>query len=65
MHRQNDIAPNRRDVLLGGTALTAAGMTFAPSFEVAQAQQSASSSVRPPNILCFLVDNLGYGELGC
>ena len=23
------------------------------------------SATRPPNIVYFLVDNLGYGELGC
>jgi arylsulfatase len=31
-----------------------------------QAQQRpAASTGQPPNIIYFLVDNLGYGELGC
>lgn len=55
---------NRRDALLAGTALAAtAVITGEGSFEVAQAQQPTPSG--PPNIVYFLVDNLGYGELGC
>jgi arylsulfatase A-like enzyme len=58
--------PNRRDILLGGTAI-AATSTFAAdgSTKVAQAQPQRASPSGPPNIVYFLVDNLGYGELGC
>ncbi|MET0527993.1 MAG: arylsulfatase [Microvirga sp.] len=56
-------ALNRRDLLMGGTA-TAVGA--AAPITLAQAQTSpARSASGPPNIVYFLVDNLGYGELGC
>jgi arylsulfatase len=36
------------------------------SSDAAQAQQRlAPATGRPPNIVYFLVDNLGFGELGC
>jgi arylsulfatase A-like enzyme len=59
--------PNRRDFLLAGTALGAAS-AFAGDAGVkaaqAQSRQRPAPS-GPPNIVYFLVDNLGYGELGC
>lgn len=58
--------PNRRDVLLATTALAATGTLGASSTSVAQAQsQQPRPPSGPPNIVYFLVDNLGYGELGC
>lgn len=60
--------PNRRDFLLTATALAAVSAIAAgASTQAAQAQTSKRSTAngQPPNIVYFLVDNLGYGELGC
>ena len=60
--------PNRREVLLATTALAAAAATVPGlSSQPARAQQSqdAAATGGPPNIVYFLVDNLGFGELGC
>ncbi|WEK51328.1 MAG: arylsulfatase [Candidatus Kaistia colombiensis] len=61
--------PNRRDVLLGTTAAAAAAVaTSAVPAEVLAAEDAAPRPARsngPLNIVYFLVDNLGYGELGC
>ncbi|MBN9088038.1 MAG: arylsulfatase [Reyranella sp.] len=62
---ESNQAPHRRDVLLGGTALaTASVVSVNASVELAQAQPRPAPG-GPPNIVYFLVDNLGYGELGC
>jgi len=50
---------NRRSILLGSTALAAASVLWT---SIAQTQ---TSPAQKPNILFMLVDNLGYGELGC
>jgi arylsulfatase A-like enzyme len=61
-----DRDPNRRDILAASTAIaTIAGISADSPFQVAQAQQSRPVPSGPPNIVYFLVDNLGYGELGC
>lgn len=59
---------NRRDLLIGTGSLAA----VATAVSSAQAQSpsvdeapKASSPSGPPNIIYFLVDNLGFGELGC
>lgn len=58
--------PNRREVLLASTALAAVSAVGAGSLpQAAQAQQPRTATGQPPNIIYFLVDNLGYGELGC
>ena len=66
MNSADDKGLNRRDVLLASTAL-AAGSAIAlnATSETAQAQQQPPVPSGPPNIVHFLVDNLGYGELGC
>jgi arylsulfatase A-like enzyme len=65
----NDViekGPNRRDFLLAGTALGAASAFAADAtVKMAQAEQQRRAQNGPPNIVYFLVDNLGYGELGC
>jgi arylsulfatase A-like enzyme len=55
---------NRRDILLAGTALAATAVAGAP-IEFAKAEETPSPAGGPPNIVYFLVDNLGFGELGC
>lgn len=59
----NPVSLNRRDVVLGGPALAAAGGMI--SSAMAQSTPTETRSDGPPNIVYFLVDNLGYGELGC
>ena len=57
---------NRRDVLLSGTALAAASAVSAGEpIRMAQAQPRPVTPSGSPNIVYFLVDNLGFGELGC
>ena len=55
---------NSRNILLG-TALAAAFVLGADApLQVAQAQQLPSAQTQP-NIVFMLMDNLGYGEVGC
>jgi arylsulfatase len=58
---------DRRSVLLGSTTIAAAAAAIGASapVQVAQAQAQPVAPSGPPNIVYFLVDNLGYGELGC
>jgi arylsulfatase A-like enzyme len=58
---------NRRDVLVASTTLAAASAVGAGApIQEAQAHQRASSGRQgAPNIVYFLADNIGYGELGC
>jgi arylsulfatase len=66
MSTHNDKGPNRRDLLLASTALAAStAVALNATTEMAQAQQRPAPPSGPPNIVYFLVDNLGYGELGC
>jgi arylsulfatase A-like enzyme len=62
--------PNRRDVVLASTAPAGvSAIAGGASTQSAQAQTSSrqrtGATGQPPNIIYFLVDNLGYGELGC
>jgi arylsulfatase len=64
----NDQAIDRRSVLLGGSTLAAAsGLTGGAPILIAEAQthQPPLAPSGPPNVIYFLVDSLGYGELGC
>src|SRR5215475_9088413 len=65
MNSADDKGFNRRDVLLASTALAAGSAIALNATENAQAQQQPPAPSGPPNIVYFLVDNLGYGELGC
>lgn len=60
-----NLPANRREVLLAGAAVAAASAIAADTSDnIAQAQPKPAPS-GPPNVVYFLVDNLGYGELGC
>jgi uncharacterized protein DUF3302/sulfatase-like protein len=66
MTRSEASSPNRRDILLASTTLAAAAAAgTAVPVQTAQAQLRPTAPSGPPNIVYFLVDNLGYGELGC
>jgi arylsulfatase len=52
---------NRRNILLGGTTLAAAGAIAANNpIQIAQAQQSALSGGKKPNILFIMGDDIGW-----
>jgi arylsulfatase A-like enzyme len=63
--RIKDTAPDRRRILLGGTALAATSALFAGArTEVAQAQQQpAAPSGRRPNILVIWGDDVGVANV--
>jgi arylsulfatase len=53
--------PDRRSILLGGTALAAASALST----VATAQVAPTQQATQPNILYMLTDNVGYGVPSC
>jgi arylsulfatase len=62
----DEVSPNRRDLLIASTAFAASALVPGPPIATAAAAEPARAAASgPPNIVYFLVDNLGYGELGC
>jgi arylsulfatase len=62
----DELTPNRRDLLIASTAFAASALVQGPGAGSAAAAEPGSAAASgPPNIVYFLVDNLGYGELGC
>jgi arylsulfatase len=58
-------APNRRNILLGGSTLAAvSALGSASSIRLAQAQPATAGQARVPNIVFILVDNVGWGDFG-
>jgi len=51
---------DRRDLLLGGTALVAAGLTASSLASSARAQQASPPSGKKPNILFIMGDDIGW-----
>lgn len=60
-----DLSANRREVLLAGAAVAAASTIAADTANNPVKAQPKTAPSGPPNVVYFLVDNLGYGELGC
>lgn len=60
---ENKGALSRRNILLGGTTLAAAGVAGGSMEKVAQAQQSGASSGRKPNIVVIWGDDIGITDL--
>ena len=62
----DNLAVNRRDMVLGGTILaaaSAAGSSSAATLAQAQTTSTAARSGKP-NVVFILADNVGYGDLG-
>jgi arylsulfatase len=60
--------PSRRNLLLAGTALTAATAIAATQVRVAQAQAQqpvTAATGKKPNIIMIISDDFGYGDAGC
>jgi arylsulfatase len=59
---------NRRNMLLAGTTLAAAGAIAAGQVQVAQAQQPTqpvtAANGKKPNIIMIISDDFGYGDAG-
>jgi arylsulfatase len=64
--RPGERSPDRRSILLGGTALAATALTPGSSTQVAQAQTRpapATPSGRKPNILVIMGDDVGQSNI--
>jgi hypothetical protein len=60
-----DVSANRREILLAGAAVAAASTITADTAINPVKAESKPAPNGPLNVVYFLVDNLGYGELGC
>ena len=61
---REDVALNRRNILLAGTTLAASAIASGKAIDLAQAQQSLTASGRQPNILVIMGDDVGWFNIG-
>jgi Sulfatase len=64
-NQQATIQLTRRELLWYGVSLTAMSALGGSVIPAATAQSAATPQASKPNIVFILMDNLGYGEVGC